>query len=206
MNTRDLKHYVQTFRDGNRYRAECPCGWTSEWFGYDEEAEWAAEDHREVVTDTEPAVEPEGFDRFMSGLLDLQDDLVAASLWLVEHWTADLPVPGWSANGADYDVNRPAFRVTAYCRESADLIQAAELLGVEVLEDPAPDTRGNRYQRATRRFGRVEVEAFTAVTATCTECGAEFSGAHCPGCYDPPESTRSQFLANDLAPAQSGAS
>src|SRR5688500_963727 len=105
----DLEHYVQTFTDGTCHRAECPCGWTSGWYGYQEEAEWAGEDHREVVIDAEPAERPEGFDRFMSGLLDLQDDLVAASMWLVEHWSADLPVPGWSANGADYDHKRPAF-------------------------------------------------------------------------------------------------
>jgi hypothetical protein len=45
----DLEHYVQTFTDGTRYRAECPCGWESEWYGYQEEAEWAGEDHSEVV-------------------------------------------------------------------------------------------------------------------------------------------------------------
>jgi hypothetical protein len=201
----DLEHYVQTFTDGTRYRAECPCGFTSEWFGDQEEAESAAEDHREVVIDTEPAGRPEGFDRFMSGLLDLQDDLVAAALWLAEHWTADLPVPGWLANGSDYDDKRAAFRVSAYCSERADLARAAELLGVGVVEDPARDGRGNRYRRATRRFGRVEVEAYTAVSATCTECGAEFTGDHCPGCYDPPELTRTLLLATDVASAEAGA-
>jgi hypothetical protein len=201
----DLDHYVQTFTDGVRYRAECPCGWTSEWFGYQEEAEWAADDHREVVIDPEPAGRPEGFEWFMSGLLDLQDDLVAASMWLVEHWSADLPVPGWSANGADYDPERPAFQVRAYCSQSADLARAAELLGVDVIEDSTPDTQGNRYRRATRRFGRVEIQAYTALATTCTECGVEFTGAHCPGCYDPPESTRSLIPASELARAEAGA-
>lgn len=205
MTRNDVEHVVQVVTDGFEYRAECSCGWVSEWSGYDDEAERAAEDHREVVVDSSPAVEPEGFDRFMSGLLDLQDDLVAASMWLVEHWSADLPVPGWLANGSDYDHERPAFRVTAYCYESADLDRAAELLGVEVVEDPAPDTRGNRYRRATRRFGRVEVEAFTALATTCSECSAEFTGAHCPGCYDPPEATRALLLASELAPAEAGA-
>jgi hypothetical protein len=203
--TNETEHVVQVVTDGDRYRAECPCGWVSEWFGYDDEAEWAAEDHREVAIDTGPAARPEGFDRFMSGLLDLQDDLVAVSLWLAEHWRADLPVPGWLANGSDDDYDRPAFRVSAYCRERADLARAAELLGVTVVEDPARDGRGNRYRRATRHFGRVVVEAFTAVSATCSECGAEFTGDHCPGCYDPPEATRTLLTASELARPEAGA-
>ncbi len=37
----------------------------------------------------------------MSGLLDLQDDLADAVMWLAENWSADLPVPcyGWADSG-----------------------------------------------------------------------------------------------------------
>ena len=35
----------------------------------------------------------DGLDRLMSELLDLQDDLARAVMWLAEHWSADLPAP-----------------------------------------------------------------------------------------------------------------
>ena len=204
--TTDVEHVVEvvTDEDGYRYRAECSCGWASDWLPYDDEAEWAAEDHREVAIDPEPAGRPEGFDRFMSGLLDVQDDLLAASMWLAEHWSADLPVPGWFSNGDDHDDKRPAFQVRVYCLNARELTRAAEALDVAVVDDPAPDGCGNRYRRAIRRFGRVEVEAFTSLATTCTECGAEFTGGHCPGCYDPAHAGRTLRFASELVTAEAG--
>jgi hypothetical protein len=43
------------------------------------------------------------------------------------------------------------------------LARAAERLGVPVRTDPGPDSCEQRYQRATRRFGRVEVEVFMSI-------------------------------------------
>jgi hypothetical protein len=44
-----------------------------------------------------------------------------------------------------------------------------------------------------------------SLAMTCTECGVEFVGAHCPGCYDPPVSSRSLVLPGELALTEAGA-
>ena len=54
---------------------------------------------------------------------------------------------------------------------TAELLdRAAGVLGVPLVDDPAPDARGNRYRRATRPFGRVRLTC-TALAAACDECG-----------------------------------
>ena len=51
-------------------------------------------------------------------LLDLQDDLARAVMWLAEHWSADLPAP--HGRGVGHDTAR--VDLAAYCA-------TAELLG-----------------------------------------------------------------------------
>ena len=94
----DLAHFLvvtyEDHRDGQRLRAECSCGWSGDWRDDGAMAEADGDDHREV------AVGPgDGLDRLMGELLDLQDDLARAVMWLAEHWSADLPArtPGASA-------------------------------------------------------------------------------------------------------------
>lgn len=158
------------------YRAECSCGWVSDDYGEDDaEAEAAGVDHREVAVGP-----PDRFDRFMSGLLDVQDDIAAAVVWLAENWGAGLPVPRWYGDGAE-DSDRPAIRVQVYC-DLWEMAAVSGVLGVEVIEDTTPDTRGNRYRRARRAFGRVLIEAFTAAPTVCGGCGHGFDGERCPTC------------------------
>jgi hypothetical protein len=160
-------------RSAERYRAECSCGWSGDWHHEGPLAEADADDHREILIG--PA---DGLDGLMSELLDLQDDLARAVMWLAEHWSADLPVPGARAFGAD----RARIELSAYCGTAGELTRAADVLGALLVDDPAPDSRGNRYRRATRPFGRVQLRVFRELTATCEECGAEMTGEACPTC------------------------
>jgi len=136
------------------FRAECSCGWSGD--GHDDNAlaELDADDHRTV------AVDPgDDLDGAISGLLDLQDDLAQAVMWLAEHWSADLPAPVSWGTGTD-----PArVDLAAYCLDPDLLARAAIVLGAPVVDDAAPDTRGCRYQRASRRFGRVQLEVYRAL-------------------------------------------
>src|SRR5688572_18356382 len=89
----ELTHLVVVTYDDDgparlRFRAECSCGWSGPWHDDNALAEMDGEDHRGMALG--PA---DGLDRLISGLLDLQDDLARAVMWLAEHWSADLPVP-----------------------------------------------------------------------------------------------------------------
>jgi hypothetical protein len=95
----------------------------------------------------------------MSGLLDLQDDLAAVVMWLAENWSVHLPELGWYATGCDTDTDRPAVRVLGYCLPD-ELIEAAALLGVAPVDDPDDGPHHTLYRRATRRFGRVEIQVY----------------------------------------------
>jgi hypothetical protein len=144
------------------FRAECSCGWSGD--GHDDNAlaELDGDDHRSVVLD--PA---DDLDAAITGLLDLQDDLAAAVMWLAEHWSADLPVPvSWGVGTEPARVD-----LAAYCLDPDLLDRAAAVLGAPVVDDAAPDTCGHRYQRATRRFGRVRLEVYRALDSD-TEAAA----------------------------------
>jgi hypothetical protein len=51
-------------------------------------------------------------------------------------------------------------RLLAYCDSADVLVRVAELLGEPVVADAEPNRYGTRYQRALRRFGRVELDAY----------------------------------------------
>lgn len=189
----EFEHVVQVETDGVEYRAVCSCGWAGEWRPDDLAAGEDVEDHRQVVVDPID-VEAVGFARFMTGLLDLQDDLGAASLWLAEHWSVDLPVPRWFGNGGD-DGDRPAFRVHVYC-EAGELARVAELLGVAVTEEPTADESGNRYRRAQRAFGRVLIEGYTSAQTQCRSCWQRFDGEACPNCGQRADATGTLELSS----------
>jgi hypothetical protein len=146
-----------------RYRAECSCGWAGEWHDDAAMAEADGDDHREVVIG--PGDE---LDELMSDLLDLQDHLAQAVMWLAEHWSADLPVP--KVRGK---VREPAgIELSAYCTDADVLSRAADLLRVPVVDDPAPDLRGCRYRRAVRSFGSVTLELFRTIDSPSDINGA----------------------------------
>jgi hypothetical protein len=114
-------------------------------------ADLDGDDHRMVAVG--PADE---LDRSISGMLDLQDDLAQAVMWLAEHWSADLPAPSAGSTGAE----GLGVVLSAYCLTPALLTRAAGALDSPVVNDSGPDSTGNHYQRATREFGRVRIEVF----------------------------------------------
>ncbi len=153
-----LEHLVTVVSDDRAYglgsRPVCSCGWCGNWSDDIDAATVAGIAHGD-----EAAGPASGLDRLCSGLLGVMDDLAEVVSWLAETWPDDLPVPGWISNGADY-LDGPAVRVTAYSPDAEVLARAAATLGVAAVDDPAPDSHGNRYRRAVRDFGRVQVEAF----------------------------------------------
>jgi hypothetical protein len=161
--TIEVVHLVEVDSDSpddDCYFATCSCGWTGD---IHREAEWAtvdAAEHRDQAVGP-----PDGLDRTMSDLLDLQDDLAETVVWLAEHWSADLPTPfvnGTNHYGDDDNQGRAGVILLVWCDDHDVLARAAARLEVPVITDPDPDSSGNRYQRATRRFGRIHLQAYSA--------------------------------------------
>jgi hypothetical protein len=161
--TIDLAHLVHMVTDhhddGLGHRAECSCGWASEWTDDPATAETAGVDHREVA-----AGAGDGLDAVMGELLDIQDDLAGMVVWLAENWSADLPVP--TVYGFGGGTSSAHVELSAYCVDARDLVRIAHLLGAvpDDEDEPNPHT-GSHYRRASRRFGRVTLEAFTTLAA-----------------------------------------
>jgi hypothetical protein len=153
-------HPVAVVSDGFEFLAECGCGWASDWHPRPQDADEAGAEHRDTAVGP-----PDAMDVLMSGLLDLQDDLAATVVWLAENWSADLPAPALLSTTHYDDTGEPVAGVSllAGTTDSVELVRVADRLGVPVLTDERPDTQGNRYQRAARRFGRVEVEVIRSV-------------------------------------------
>jgi hypothetical protein len=161
--TFDLTHAVRVVVDGQvdglGHRAECGCGWASDWTDDQAEAEAAGVDHREV------SVGPgDGLDAVMGELLDLQDDLADMVVWLAENWSVDLPVPVVYGRDGGGDTRGPArVELSAYCWDPAHLGRIAHLLGVPPTEDQHANCYGSRHRRARRDFGRVSLRAYTSI-------------------------------------------
>ena len=157
--TINLTHPTQVVTDrqvdGLGHRAECGCGWASEWADNAADAEAAGVDHREVA-----AGPGDGLDGVMSDLLDLQDDLAAMVVWLAENWSADLPVPIVYACDGGIGFDPARVKVSACCLDPAELSRIAHLLGVPPVDDERPNRQGRRYRSVRRDFGRVTLHAF----------------------------------------------
>jgi hypothetical protein len=154
----EFDHLVQVVRHrACGYRAECWCGWNSAWCDDYATADEAAQDHREVA-----AGPPDGLDAALSGLLDLQDDLADTVMWLAENWSADLPTPATCSHTQYRDDGEgvAGVRLLAYCESTDVLVRVAELLGEPVVAEAEANRDGTRWQRAVRRFGRVEIDAY----------------------------------------------
>jgi hypothetical protein len=164
--TIELAHCVRIDTDhrvwGLGCRAVCSCGWASHWTDHGPAATQAGVEH--IDTAIGP---PDAMDVLMGAMLDLQDDLASVVVWLAENWSADLPAPGLYPTTHYDDPERvrgvAGVALRAAAADAAVLARAADRLGVPVLTDEAPDGLGNRYQRATRRFGRVAVEVIRRV-------------------------------------------
>ncbi|MGH3476665.1 MAG: hypothetical protein ACRD0R_23900 [Acidimicrobiales bacterium] len=161
---------------GSVFRAECTCGWSGD--GQDDAvlAELDGDDHRTVAVG--PADE---MDRTISGLLDLQDDLAQAVMWLAENWSADLPAPSDIGTGGPAEV-----LMLACCRDLDQLTRAAEVLGVELADETEHNTFGTRYRRGLRRFGRVALRVYAELDRTCGECSTVHTTWACPTCGERP--------------------
>jgi hypothetical protein len=152
-------HPVGVVSDGD----ECGCGWLGE-----SQFSAAGADEDGACHQDESVRAVDAMDVVMSGLLDLQDDLAAAVVWLAENWATGLPQLCWSAFSDDRDRDRPAVQVLGYATP-AEMTAAVVVLDTTMTDDP-PDDEGNpRYRHAIRDFGRVRLDVLTDLPA----CDAE---------------------------------
>jgi len=163
--TIELAHRVRIETDhrvwGLGCRAVCSCGWASQWTRYSaDDAVRAGVEH----IDDSIGGPADAMNELMSAMLDLQGDLAGVVVWLAENWSADLPVPGlWGTNPHDADGGDGTVAgalLSAATQDPAVLARTANRLGVPVHTDTVSDSLGHRYHRATRQFGRVEIEIF----------------------------------------------
>jgi hypothetical protein len=153
----DVVHLVAVVRHVLRFRAECGCGWVSDPFRNPAAAAAAGAEHCDSAVGP-----PDDMDRLITRMLDLQDDMAEVVVWLAENWSADLPVPVLYGTGGG---TIPAgVQLSVQCGTREDLARVAHLLGTPLADHPHSDpTAGVRYVYTGRDFGRVHLEAFTAV-------------------------------------------
>jgi hypothetical protein len=160
----DLAHLVVLHRDDrDGYQPVCSCGWHGTWNDYLTAAEVGGE-HRDGAVGP-----PDDLDRAMTELLDLQDDLAEAVVWLAENWSAELPAlyVHTTTHYADDDdrEGKAGMRLLVPC-DKDEFGRAAFRLGAPVIDDPANDDGHTRYRRATRAIGRVHIQAYTGMEDT----------------------------------------
>jgi hypothetical protein len=149
----ELAHRVRVQTDqrvrGLGSRAVCSCGWASGWLPSSDGATQAWAEHLDTAI-----VPPDALDQAMNVMLDLQDDLANAVVWLAENWSADLPAPGVHGGvGCLYTPDVPGVRLVALCGTADELGRVATRLG-----SPVPD--GGPFDVAVRDFGRVRIAAW----------------------------------------------
>jgi hypothetical protein len=115
-----------------------------------------------TVSAAEQAVS--AMDALVSGLLDIEDDINEAVVWLAENWSADLPAVTWHTSAGRQDTDGDALRLVVDC-DPAELVRVAELLEATPVDDPGDSHDGSWYRHVRRSFGsgRVELYAFTDV-------------------------------------------
>jgi hypothetical protein len=150
----ELTHAVQVVTDEHdTYRAECSCEWTGEWQSDELTAELDATEHVEVAVG--PA---DPLDRLMSGLLDLQEDLAAAVIWLADNWCSSLPMPKpWAPDHRKYDT----VTLSVQCWDLKQLARVARVLGEPATRNADKDFGCGDFWHAVRSFGRVSIEAWS---------------------------------------------
>src|SRR5262245_31046884 len=155
----EFEHLVQVVRHAaGGHRAECLCGWASRWTDDLAAADNAASGHRRQIDQVS------GTDATIAALLDLQDDLADAIMWLAEYWRPDLPaLHARSCTDDLHGPDRPGLALEAECGSPAELARLACLLGGPRVGDLEPDSAGHRYERSVRRFGQVHIVALHVV-------------------------------------------
>jgi hypothetical protein len=159
-------HRVAVVSDGFEYLAECCCGWASDWQATPEAADRAGVEHIDSAVGP-----PDGLDRAMTELLDLQDDLAATVVWLAENWSADLPAPCVNSTthygDAEDSGGKAGVRLLVPCgNDTVELARAAACFGAPIIDDPANDEGRDRYRRATLALGRVHIQAYAPLGET----------------------------------------
>jgi hypothetical protein len=154
----EFDHLVQVvYHKACGHRAECWCGWASAWCDDYATADETANDHRRVAAGPASAL-----DATLGGLLDLQDDLADAVMWLADHWSSDLPVPELHPRRwRDGSESATGFALAVRCQTSGQLVELAVMLDAPIVIDASPQTPEHSCERAARSFGRVEIEAYT---------------------------------------------
>jgi hypothetical protein len=108
---------------------------------------------------TEPAGPADHVDELLSALLDIEDDIGQAVMWLAEHWTLDLPKVRWHIGNESHG---RALRLLAIALDWADLRSAAGVLDAPITFHRVDDD-GEVWLAATRRFGTVHLEVLHPV-------------------------------------------
>jgi hypothetical protein len=107
------------------------------------------------LTVTEPAGPAGSTDRLMTELLDIEDDIATAVIWIAEHWSSDLP-PIRCGTGDPF--NGYVLRLSAAASTHGELNHLAQLLDVPVA---ATGTYGTTVLwQAKRSFGTVLFDAY----------------------------------------------
>lgn len=107
------------------------------------------------LTVTEPAGPAGPIDQLMTELLDIEDDIATAVIWIAEHWSTDLPVITW---GTGDQFKGYALRLKVNAASHDVLNQLARLLDAPVT---ATEAHHNKvWWHAQRRFGTVLLDTF----------------------------------------------
>jgi hypothetical protein len=145
-------HLVQVVANGEAgCRAECLCGWAGPWCDQRGSAEIAAAEHRRAGLGAAA-----GLDGAVSALLDLQDDLADAVTWLVENWSADLPVPQLTIDARPSGGRHAALTLSARGETPAQRARLAQLLCPG--EGAGHAHADRRTARLVRDFGLIRLE------------------------------------------------
>jgi hypothetical protein len=123
-----------------------------------------------TILDTDDVRPADALDVLLGELLDLQHDLADTVVWLAETWPAGLRPPGLTHQVTPGP--RYGHRLWVYLDNAAELRRAAATLGVPLLVDAPTTAQGDRWVRAIRSFGRVEVEAFGPARLIEDEAGS----------------------------------
>jgi hypothetical protein len=136
-------------------RAECLCGWASRWTSDATAAHDAAAEHRRAT------VHPAGLDAALGCLLDLQDDLADAVMWMAECWPADMPTPrAYGLTVADHGRVGPGVALLVPHLAADQLVRLRDLPDSPVVTTTTQDADGVRCAWVTRRFGRVRISGY----------------------------------------------
>jgi hypothetical protein len=120
---KDLPHVVQTVAHRELgYRAECWCGWAGAWTSDHATADDQTAGHRAAT------LGPDQLAITLCELMDLQDDIADALMWLAESWASDLPAPRVRVRRDGRGRPMPGVALAVHCESANDAEWIAMLL------------------------------------------------------------------------------